>query len=144
MKTEPSEYSIDDLVSDKVTTWTGIRNYQVRNMLRDQVGVGDTVLIYHSSTKIPGIVGEAKVTKTAHPDPTQFDPTNEYYDMKSLPEQPRWLSVELTIVKKWKTIVTLEQIRVIPDFADSPLIRRGNRLSVIPLTKVQYQIMIPG
>ncbi len=138
MKSEPTEYSIEDLVRDKTTAWTGIRNYQVRNMLRDEVQVGDRVLIYHSSTKIPGVVGEAKVTKAAFPDPLQFKRTSEYYDAGSSVDYPRWLSVELCFVKKHEKIASLEQIRTMSVFTNSPLIKKGNRLSVIPLTKEQF------
>ena len=142
MKTEPGEYSIDDLVRDSVTVWTGVRNYQVRNMLRDEVAVGDSVLVYHSSTKIPGVVGEAFVSKAAFPDPLQFVKKSNYFDEKSTVENPRWLSVEVTFVQKLPALISLEEILVKKTFINSPLIRKGNRLSIIPLTKDQFTNLI--
>jgi len=139
MKTEPSEYSISDLERDKKTVWTGIRNYQVRNMLRDQMSNGEQVLIYHSSIKIPGVVGEAIVSKEAFPDPLQFDTTSEYFDSKSTKENPRWLSAELLFVKKFEQIIPLEEIRTKKVFEKSPLTQKGNRLSVILLTASQFK-----
>lgn len=142
MKTEPNEYGIDNLERDKVTVWTGIRNYQVRNMLRDEFQVGDSVVIYHSSTKIPGVVGEAVVTKAAFPDPLQFDKKSNYFDSKSTDANPRWVSVELAFVKKFPHIFSLETLKTKNIFNDSPLVKKGNRLSIIPLTKQQFLSLV--
>lgn len=134
MKTEPAEYSIEDLKKDQRTLWTGVRNYQARNYLRDEVKVGDLVLIYHSSTEKPGIYGEARVTRTGIPDPTQWDSKSKYFDPKSSPETPRWICVEVEFVRQWTKPLTLEEIKTMPELSQNRLVKKGNRLSIIPLT----------
>ncbi len=141
-KTEPNEYRIDDLKKDRQTAWTGIRNYQVRNMLRDEVAAGDMVIIYHSSVKMPAAVGEGIVIKTSYPDPTQFDPDSEYFDPGSKAVDPRWLSVDIKFKDKFKTEISLDQLRQAKTFQTSPLVRKGNRLSIVPLNRSQYDLLI--
>ncbi|MDX2004932.1 MAG: EVE domain-containing protein [Meiothermus sp.] len=133
MKSEPDVFSIDDLKKQKTSLWDGVRNYQARNYLR-QMAVGDTAFFYHSSTEPPGIVGLCKVTQTQVPDPTQFDPTSEYFDPKSPPENPRWWTVKVKFERKLGTMATLEALRqsFTPD--ELELVRRGSRLSVIPVS----------
>lgn len=137
-KTEPSNYSIDDLQKDKVTEWSGIRNYQVRNMIRDEMNIGDTVLIYHSSTKEIGITGEAKIVSKAHPDPEQFKKRSQYFDLKSLRENPTWLSVQVEFIQKFKEILPLNDMKKESSLQNMRLLQRGNRLSITPISKSQY------
>ena len=139
MKSEPSEFSIDDLSIKKIEPWDGIRNYQVRNMFRDLFKVGDHAFFYHSNTKEIGIVGEMKVVSKAYPDPTQFDSIHNHYDAKSKIENPRWLLVEVEFVKKFKKVITLQELKELKSFKNSPLVRKGNRLSVVPIDSVQYK-----
>ncbi len=139
MKSEPNEFSIDNLKSKKTEPWDGIRNYQVRNMFRDEFVIGDRALFYHSNAKEIGVVGEMEIVSKAYPDPTQFDKGNTHYDKKSKTENPRWLLVDVKFIKKFKNIITLDEIKNMPSFKESPLVRKGNRLSVVPITRVQYQ-----
>ena len=134
MKSEPEECSVDDVLAAKKSTvpWVGVRNYQARNFMRDSMQVGDGVLFYHSSCDQPGIVGIAQVASTAYPDPTQFDPTSPYYDPKSKPEEPRWLLVDVKVLKKIPTI-TLFALRARLELADMLLLKKGNRLSITPI-----------
>jgi predicted RNA-binding protein with PUA-like domain len=142
VKSEPDEFSIDALQRVGVEPWTGVRNYQARNYLR-QMKVGDGVLLYHSSCALPGVAGVARVAVAAFPDPTQFDPSSDYHDPKSKPEEPRWFAVDVAFVRKLKRIIALEKLR---DHADSlaefPLLRRGNRLSVLPVTGAQWKTLL--
>ncbi len=142
MKSEPSEFSIDDLATTKNNFWHGVRNYQVRNMFRDIMQAGDTALFYHSSTKDIGIVGEMEITKSAKVDDSQFDISSKYYDAKSIPENPRWLAPTVSFVKKFDKIITLEQIKNNNIFLDLPLIKKGNRLSVMEITRKHYEAII--
>lgn len=128
-KTEPDAYSIDDLARDGRTRWDGIRNYQARNRLRDEVNAGDRVLVYHSSCAVPAVVGIATVAGTAEPDPSQFDPESPYYDPRSSPQAPRWVMVTLAYQAHLPTPVTLKQIKTDPVFAELELVHRG-RLSI--------------
>lgn len=128
-KTEPDAYSIDDLARDGRTRWDGIRNYQARNRLRDEVNAGDRVLVYHSSCAVPAVVGIATVGGTAEPDPSQFDPESPYYDPRSSPQAPRWVMVTLAYQAHLPTPVTLKQIKTDPVFAELELVHRG-RLSI--------------
>jgi predicted RNA-binding protein with PUA-like domain len=132
IKSEPDAYSIDDLARDKITPWTGIRNYQARNFMRDQMKVGDQAFFYHSNCDEPAIVGIAEVSKTAYPDATQFDRKHKYFDDKATPDKPRWLHVDFRFVKKTKP-VTLAELRGHKALARMQLLARGNRLSITPV-----------
>lgn len=133
MKSEPNDYSIDDLARDSIEPWDGIRNYQVRNMIRDDMAIGDEVLFYHSSCKVPGVVGLARIASDAYPDPTQFDPRAKHYDPKSNAEAPRWLLRDVAFTRKLKRIITLQELKAQPALADFRLHQRGNRLSIFPV-----------
>ena len=140
MKSEPDEFSIDDLVRapGKTTPWFGVRNYQARNYMRDAMRPGDGVLFYHSSCEVPGIAGFAEVSSAAHPDETQFDPKSPYYDPKSTRESPRWMLVDVKLVRKTR-LLALDEIRAQPQLADMVILRRGNRLSVTPVTAAEWK-----
>ena len=142
MKSEPDDYSIDDLKRDKREPWDGIRNYQARNMMRDDMRVGDKVFFYHSNCKEPGVVGIAKVASKPYPDPTQFDPDAKYYDAKSDPENPRWILVDVAYVKKLKRTITLTEIKARPELGDMVLTRKGNRLSIMPVTGDEWDVIL--
>ena len=132
-KTEPSTYSIDDLEREKTTEWYGIRNYQVRNFLRDAIKIGDTVLIYHSNAEEIGVVGTATVTSEAYPDTEQFKEGSKYYDPKSKTENPSWLSRDVSFVSKFKEIVLLSELKKEKALKNMLILRPGNRLSITPL-----------
>lgn len=144
MKSEPDAYSIDDLNNEKnkTTFWDGVRNYQARNMMRDDMQIGDKVFFYHSNCKVPGIVGIAKVVKRGYPDPTQFDSTSKYFDPKSKPENPRWIGVEVKYEKRFKDVISLEQIKQNPALKEMQLVRKGNRLSVMPVAEKDWQTIL--
>ena len=140
-KTEPDAFSIDDLKNahEQSTFWEGVRNYQARNFLRDKVKLGDQIFIYHSSCKVPAIVGIAEVIKEAHPDPHQFDPRSDYFDEKSKPDSPKWFGV--TIKFKEKLIpISLKQIKAEPRIIDLPL-KKAGRLSIMPVTEEEFLIL---
>jgi predicted RNA-binding protein with PUA-like domain len=140
MKSEPEEVSVDDALAAPGATvpWTGVRNYQARNFMRDTMRVGDGVLFYHSSCAEPGIVGLARVASTPYPDPTQFDPTSPYFDPKSTPESPRWLLVDVQVLKKTRNL-TLPELRADPELAEMLLLKRGNRLSITPVAPAHWR-----
>ena len=142
MKSEPDEASIDHLAHapNKTLPWTGVRNYQARNFMRDQMQIGDGVLFYHSSCPEPGIAGIAKVCSTAYPDPTQFDPKSDYYDPKSTQETPRWMLVDVEFVKK-TPLISLATLREHEALADMQVLARGNRLSITPVTEAQWRFI---
>jgi predicted RNA-binding protein with PUA-like domain len=142
MKSEPDEVSIDDALAapDAIVPWFGVRNYQARNFMRDGMRVGDGVLFYHSSCAEPGIAGLAEVASTAYPDATQFDTRSKYYDPKSTPDNPRWLLVDIRALRKIP-LITLPQLRANPDLADMQILRRGNRLSITPVTPHEWRIL---
>ena len=145
MKTEPSTFSLDDLVAspEQTTMWEGVRNYTIRNWMRDDMAVGDAVLFYHSSCAIPGVVGLAEITRTAYPDPTQFDPASHYFDPKSDPADPRWLVVDVRFVRRLERTITLAELRAhAEELDDFLLVRRGNRLSVMPVTDAQWTAIL--
>lgn len=143
MKSEPDEYSIDDLKRDKVEMWDGIRNYQVRNMMRDEMKKGDIALFYHSNAGDQiGVVGVMEIAKEAYPDPMQFEPTDAHYDPKSKKEDPRWLCVDVRYRKKLPRVVTLHELKAQNAFSDLPLVQKGNRLSVMPIKKVHFDQII--
>lgn len=138
VKTEPHVYSIDDLKRDKVTEWTGVRNYQARNFLK-QMAVGDSVLVYHSNAEPPGVVGVASVKTVAAPDPTQFDTTSEYFDPAASKDQPRWFCPKLSFQAKLKQMVTLDALRQSRALEGLVLLQRGSRLSVVPVSERHYR-----
>jgi predicted RNA-binding protein with PUA-like domain len=141
MKSEQGDYSIDDFARDGKTAWTGVRNYQARNLMRDRMAPGDPVLFYHSNGTPPAVVGLARVTSKAYPDPTQFDPKSRYFDPKSTEAQPRWWLVDVEFVKKLPKIVPLAQIRAEPRLKDMVLLNRS-RLSVQPVRENELQIIL--
>jgi len=138
MKSEPDAYSIDDLERDGRDMWDGIRNYQARNTMRDEMKIGEEIFFYHSSCKVPGIVGIAKVASEPYPDPTQFDKKSKYYDSKSDKDDPRWCLVDVEFVRKTKRIITLAEIKAQKSLADMILTRKGNRLSIMPVSKKHW------
>ncbi|GIX34917.1 MAG: EVE domain-containing protein [Lysobacteraceae bacterium] len=143
LKSEPEEFSIADLERVGVEPWTGVRNYQARNYLRDAMHDGDGVLFYHSNARPPGIVGLARVRGEAYPDPTQFDPASPYHDPGSRPEAPRWMLRDIAFERRLRRCITLDELRAAADrLGDFPLLRRGNRLSVLPVTAAQWQTIL--
>ena len=142
MKSEPDTYSIDDLERDGQEPWDGIRNYQARNMMRDDMKIGDKIFFYHSNCKEPGIVGVMKVASKPYPDATQFDPDSNYYDAKSNPDDPRWCLVDVEFVRKTKRNITLTEMKAHPALDDMILTRRGNRLSVMPVGSDQWDYIM--
>jgi predicted RNA-binding protein with PUA-like domain len=140
-KSEPDCYSIDDLQKDETEHWDGIRNYQARNMLRDDVKKGDQVLFYHSSCAVPAVVGLSEVVKEGYPDHTAFDPKSEHPDPKSHPENPRWFMVDIKFKEKFNTPVPLSQIKDMSEFSGMKLVQRGNRLSIMPLDKEHFELL---
>lgn len=139
MKSEPDTFSIDDLAKVGTEPWSGVRNFQARNFMR-QMAVGDKVFFYHSSCAVPGVVGIATVASEAHPDPTQFQRKSDYFDEKSTREQPRWDLVDVAFERKLGRTITLDEIRQHDDeLGDFALTRRGNRLSVLPVTPAQWK-----
>jgi predicted RNA-binding protein with PUA-like domain len=143
MKSEPDEVSIDDALAAEQHTlpWTGVRNYQARNFMRDQMQVGDGVLFYHSSCAEPGIAGIAEVASGSYPDPTQFDPSSPYYDPKSTPEAPRWLLVDVRALRKTR-LLSLPELRAHPELQEMVILRRGNRLSITPVTSAEWDVIV--
>jgi predicted RNA-binding protein with PUA-like domain len=141
MKSEPASFSIDDLARAprKTTAWDGVRNYQARNMLRDEMQKGDQVLFYHSSCEVPGVAGIAEVVRTAYPDPTAFDAKHHHYDPDSDPDDPRWFMVDVRLVRKLKRVITLDELRSARGLAGMQLLKRGNRLSVMPVSAQEWQ-----
>ena len=142
MKSEPDECSLDDALAapDATVPWTGVRNYQARNFMRDDMRVGDGVLFYHSSCAEPGIVGIARVASGAKPDPTQFDPHSPYFDAKSQPEAPRWQLVDVQALRKTR-VLGLAEMRSVPELAEMQVLKRGNRLSITPVTPQEWQVI---
>ena len=141
MKTEPDTFSIDDLRTRKLEPWNGVRNYQARNFIRTMQR-GDEVMIYHSSCAVPGVVGLAKVANAPYPDPGQFDPKDEYFDAGSDRGNPRWTLVDVRFQRKLKRVITLDEIKALPKLGDFALTRRGNRLSVLPVTAAQWDMIL--
>jgi len=143
MKSEPSEVSIDDLAAapSKTVAWFGVRNYQARNFMRDDMAVGDGVLFYHSSCPEPGVAGIAKVSSKPYPDDTQFDPKSHYYDPKSTREDPRWQLVDVKLVRKTR-LLPLAAMREAPQLASMRLLQRGNRLSITPVSPQEWEAVL--
>jgi len=142
MKSEPDAFSIDDLKRKKQEAWDGVRNYQARNFMRDSMRPGDKIFFYHSNCAEPGIVGVAEVATDAYPDPSQFDPKSKYFDAASSRDNPRWALVDVKFVKKLKRTITLKELQALPALADMALVRKGNRLSVMPVTADEWRIIL--
>lgn len=144
MKSEPDECSIDDALAapGHVTAWSGVRNYQARNSMRDDMRSGDAVLFYHSSCEVPGVAGIAEIASPAYPDPTQFDRKSEYYDAKSTREEPRWLLVDVAFKRKFRGVVTLAELKREDALADMIALRRGNRLSITPVSRHEFECIV--
>lgn len=142
MKSEPDAYSIDDLKRDKREPWDGIRNYQARNMMRDDMKVGDLAFFYHSNCKEPGIVGVMKVASEPYPDPTQFDKKSKYFDPKSNKDDPRWCLVDVAYKRKLKRTITLAEIKAAKGLDGLMLTRKGNRLSIMPIEKKHWDKLL--
>ena len=144
MKSEPDAFSIDDLQRVGREPWNGVRNYQARNFMRDGMKVGDGVLFYHSNTKVPDIIGLSTVASDAYPDETQFDAGSDYYDPKATREEPRWLLVDVAFERKLRNTISLDEIKLHADALGEgfPLIARGNRLSILPVTAAQWKTLL--
>lgn len=143
MKSEPSCFSIDELRKrpQQTAPWDGIRNYQARNFIRDCMRVGDLAFFYHSSCNPPGIVGIIEIVSHAYPDHTAFDPNSDHYDPKSTPENPRWFMVDVHLKLKYASIFSIEMLRHYPQLKDMLVLRRGNRLSITPVTKDEWDFI---
>lgn len=141
-KSEPSAYSYDDLVRDGVGEWDGVRNFQVRNWLKDDIKIGDGVLFYHSSANPIGVVGLAAVVKDGYPDHTAWDPNSEHPDSKSTPEHPLWYMVDLAPDRKLDHMVTLDEMRAHPGLKDMMALKRGNRFSITPVTQEEFDVIV--
>lgn len=142
MKSEPDVYSIDDLKRDKKTHWDGVRNYQARNFMRDQMKNGDQVLFYHSNTDPSAVAGIAEVVKESYADHTQFDPDDKHYFPSADPAAPIWFMVDIKFVKKFKNPVPLADIKANPKLKNMKLVQRGNRLSVMPVEKAEFDEIV--
>jgi predicted RNA-binding protein with PUA-like domain len=142
MKSEPDVFSIDDLARKGRENWDCIRNYQARNMMRDEMRIGDEVFFYHSSCEQPAIVGIARVCSEPYPDPTQFDRKSPYYDPKSMPDNPRWILVDVEFVRKLERPITLVELKSHAALADMILTRRGNRLSIMPVEQRDWDFIL--
>ena len=143
-KSEADVFSIDDLAAakDRTTFWDGVRNYQARNLMRDEIRKGDLVLYYHSNSTPTGVAGIARVVRNAYPDPTQFDPRSAYHDPKSPPDDPRWLCVDVKLVKKLPRVIELSELKANPELANMMVTQRGARLSVQPVTQEEYAAVL--
>ena len=142
MKSEPDAFSIDDLKRKKREAWDGVRNYQARNFMRDGMRPGDKVFFYHSNCAVPGIVGIAEVATDAYPDPSQFDPKSKYFDPGSSRDNPRWMLVDVKFVKKLKRTISLDELKNDPALIEMPLLRKGNRLSVMPVNAAHWNYIL--
>ena len=143
MKSEPGEYALEDLKQQKNQTdhWDGVRNYQARNFMRDEMQVGDGVLFYHSGKK-PAVVGTARIVRAGYPDHTAWDPASKHFDRKSTPENPVWFMVDVQFESEFKRPIPLKELRDVPGLADMILLRRGNRLSVMPVSPQEYALIV--
>jgi predicted RNA-binding protein with PUA-like domain len=144
MKSEPNAFSIDDLQLRPQQTehWDGVRNYQARNMMRDEMQLGDLIFFYHSNCDEPGIVGIAKVARESYPDFTAFDPDDKHFDPKSNPDKPTWYMVDVQFVKKLSRTISLKELKLKTELAELALLRRGNRLSIMPVSEIQWQFIL--
>ncbi|MDN3608771.1 EVE domain-containing protein [Vibrio ostreicida] len=141
-KTEPDTFSIDTLRTQKISCWEGVRNYQARNMMRDDIKEGDWVLIYHSSCKLVGVAGVARVVKEAYPDHFACDPASAYFDPKSSSDQSRWCMVDIEFVRKMDRVIPLSTMKAMPELENMPLVKRGNRLSIMPVSELEWQAIL--
>jgi predicted RNA-binding protein with PUA-like domain len=143
MKSEPSDCSIDDLAAlpGQTVAWYGVRNYQARNFMRDQMKVGDQVFFYHSNCAEPGIAGLAEVSRLAYPDQTQFDPKSHYFDPKATPQTPRWFNVDVKLVKKTQ-LLSLKELRSHPELERMRILQKGNRLSITPVDPREWEFIV--
>jgi predicted RNA-binding protein with PUA-like domain len=144
MKSEPDGFSIDDLQNRPQQTehWDGVRNYQARNMMRDAMKIGDQVFFYHSNCDEPGIVGIAQVARESYPDFTAFDPDDKHFDPKSHPDKPTWFMVDVQFVKKLSRTISLRELKLQTELGDLALLRRGNRLSILPVSEQQWHFIL--
>jgi predicted RNA-binding protein with PUA-like domain len=142
MKSEPDTFSIDDLKRKKREAWDGVRNYQARNFMRDEMRPGDPVFFYHSNCAEPGIAGVAEVASDAYPDPSQFDPKSKYFDPGASRDNPRWMLVDVKFVRKLKRVITLDELKNHAAIADMRLLRKGNRLSVMPVEAPEWRYIL--
>lgn len=144
MKSEPDTFGINDLKNRPKQTehWDGVRNYQVRNMMRDDMKVGDLAFFYHSNCDVPGIVGIMEIVKEGYPDHTAFEPDNKHFDPKSDPAKPTWMMVDVKYVRSLIRNITLTELKQKPELAELALVRRGNRLSIMPVTKQQWDFIL--
>ena len=140
-KSEPTTYGIDHLAQDKVTAWTGVRNYQARNFMRDRMKAGDRGLFYHSSCEVPGIAGLVEIVRAAYPDETQYDRKSRYYDAGATRDEPRWFNVDLKFVKKTR-VIGLPELRAEKALQKMQILQRGNRLSITPVTQAEWNCII--
>lgn len=141
MKSEPETFGIHHLKARGTALWDGVRNYQARNFLR-QMEIGDQAFFYHSNCKVPGIVGVMSISKSGYPDPTQFDAEHKYYEPKATLDNPRWTGVDVTFVEQWPDVLSLTALRDIPELAELALLKKGNRLSLMPVTPEQWQAIL--
>ena len=144
MKSEPEAFGIDDLIHRPQQTepWDGVRNYQARNMLRDEMQEGDEVLFYHSNCKEPGVVGIARIVKSGYPDDTAFNPDSKYFDPKSTLERPIWYRVDVALIRKLKRTIALTELKQYPELSGLALVRKGNRLSVMPVAAAEFHFIL--
>jgi predicted RNA-binding protein with PUA-like domain len=142
MKTEPDVFGIDDLMKRRIEPWTGVRNYQARNFMRDQMKCGDLILFYHSSTEPPGVAGLARVCREGYVDPTAFDVRSEYFDPKSNKKNPTWMMVDVEFLEKFARILPLEELRSSPALEGMLVLRRGQRLSVQPVEEAHFKEVV--
>jgi len=144
MKSEPETFGIQDLFNkpDRTEHWDGVRNYQARNMMRDAMKIGDQVFFYHSNCEVPGIVGIMEVVREGYPDFSAFDPHDKHFDPKSNPDNPRWIMVDVKYVKTLSRTLTLKELKQKAELADLALVRNGNRLSIMPVTKKQWEFIL--
>lgn len=142
VKSEPDEFSIDDLAKKKRAGWEGVRNYQARNFMRDLMKLGDLVLFYHSNAEPSGIAGIAKVSKESHPDPSQFERHSAYYDPKSKKDEPTWMMVEIEFVEKFNRVLPLDRLKAEKTLENMPLVKKGTRLSVMPVSEKEWACIV--
>ncbi len=144
MKSEPNAFSIDDLenMPNQTEHWDGVRNYQARNMMRDDMKIGDQVFFYHSNCDTPGIVGVMEVVKEGYPDFTAFDPNSKYFDEKSDPNKPRWIMVDIKYIRHTQRVISLAELKEHDALENMPLVRKGNRLSIMPVSKAEWDYIL--
>lgn len=139
MKSEPDTYGIDDLAAQGTNMWEGCRNYTVRNYLRDEMSIGDLAFFYHSSCPNPGVAGEMEIVSEPYPDPTQFDPSSDYFDPKSSPENPRWVVRDVKFIRKYDRVITIPELKENPALEAMSTLKKGNRLSITLVTESEWK-----